>query len=316
MTLQTLSHDAAYAVIKTKDISYDGKLFVGVVSTGIFCRPACPARLPLQKNCQFFSGAQEALAAGFRACKRCHPAALPGAPRALVKRLIALVEDQPERRWGEADLRALAIDPSTARRQFRARFGLSFSAYARQRRLGLAAQNLSGGANVIEAQLMAGYQSASGFRAAFGKAFGAPPAGNSLTPLLIDWLDSPLGPILVVCDERALYMVEFTARKLLDTKMARLSIKTGRVILPGRTPITAQIGAELKAYFSGALHDFKTPLRMIGTDFQKRTWRALMTIPYGQTWTYKDLAIDVGSPKGARAVAGANANNTLAIIIP
>ncbi len=318
MTL-TLSDAEAYTVIARKDLNFDGAVFVGVTTTGIFCRPGCPARLPKFENCTFHSTANAALAAGYRACKRCHPAKAPGAEGPLVTRLIAMVEEAPQRRISEATLKEAGIDPSTARRQFQARFKMSFTQYARARRLALAAQEIGKGDSVISAQITAGYESASGFREAFGKTFGGPPqAGKNAgkAPLLIEWLDSPHGPILAVVDNAALYMLEFTVRKNLDLQMRRLSKKAGRAILPGRTQITDQISAELIAYFKGQLLNFETPVALLGTDFQTRTWKALREIPAGQTRSYKDLAAAVGNPKGFRAVANANANNRLAIIVP
>jgi len=313
MTHLPLSFDAAYAVFARKDLAYDGRLFLGVSSTGIFCRPGCPARLPKRDNCKFYADASDALAAGYRACKRCHPAVLPGEAGPLIKELIARVEAEPTRRWTEADLADAGIDPSTARRHFKARFGMSFIAYARARRLGLAAR--SGDASVIEKQLNTGYESASGFRAAFGKAFGAAPKDGA-QPLFIDWHDSPHGPIITIADEAALYMLEFTVRKNLGPQMEKLSRLTGRAIVPGRTPITEQITGELSEYFDGKLTEFKTPVALLGTDFQTRTWQALIDIPYGHTKSYLELARAVGNPKAFRAVANSNANNRLAIIVP
>ena len=305
-----------YDIIARKDKAYDGQFFVGVKSTGIFCRPGCPARVPKRDNCAFYNSAKAALAAGYRACKRCHPARDIGEAGPLIKRLIALVEDNPDCRWSEADLKAMNIDPSTARRNFKARFGLTFTQYCRLRRLGRAAQDLSKGERVIDTQLNAGYESASGFRAAFGKAFGAAPKNAAAEPLLIDWLDTPYGPMISICDEAALYLLEFTTRKNLDRQVRRISQKNGRAILPGRTKITDQIQAELAAYFKGKLTEFQTPLALTGTDFQKSTWQALLDIPYGQTRSYADLAIAIGNPAAVRAVAGSNANNALALIVP
>lgn len=311
-----ISPETAYDVIVRKDLSFDGRLFVAVKTTGIFCRPGCPARLPKFENCDFFDTAQAALTAGFRACKRCHPAKAPGAERPLIARLIALVEDSPDTRLTENVLKTNGIDPSTARRQFQARFNMSFTQYARARRLARAAQDIGKGDSVISAQITAGYESASGFRNAFGKTFGGPPKDAAVAPLLIDWFDSPHGTMLAVADEDALYMLEFTVRKNLDLQMRRLAKKTGRAILPGRTGITDQIKAELAAYFAGDLTGFETPVALLGTAFQTRTWEALRAIPCGQTRSYKDLADAVGNPKGFRAVANANANNRLAIIVP
>lgn len=311
----TLSNTEAYGIIARKDLAFDGALFVGVKTTGIFCRPGCPARLPKFENCVFFGAASGALTAGFRACKRCHPAKAPGFERPLVTRLIALVEDNPDRRITKDILKTMGIDPSTARRQFQARFNMSFTQYARARRLARAAQDMETGDSVIAAQITAGYESASGFREAFGKTFGGPPKLGT-APLLIDWIDSPHGPILAVADDNALYMLEFTVRKNLDMQMRRLAEKIGRAIVPGRTAITQRITDELEAYFGGKLLKFETPAALIGTNFQVRTWQALQAIPRGETRSYKELAAAVGNPKGFRAVANANANNRLAIIVP
>ncbi len=292
------------------------RVYMAVKTTGIFCRPGCPARMPKHENCEFFKTVETALAAGYRACKRCHPTRLPGEASDLVKVLITLVEQDPEQRWSEADLKARGIDPSTARRQFNARFGMSFSAYARARRLGLAAKNVSAGKRVIDAQMTAGYESASGFRTAFEGTFGTAPKNAQTEPLQIDWIDTPLGPMICVCDERALYLLEFTDRVKMDRQFARLTKRQNRAVVPGVSAITAQTRAELSAYFAGGLREFTLPVATSGTDFQSLTWRALRDIPYGETRSYAELAVSVGNAKAVRAVAGANANNGLAIIIP
>ena len=290
--------------------------FVGVLSTGIFCRKGCPARRPKPENCQFYSTADAALSDGFRACKRCHPMQRPDEARPIVKRLIARVEDDADFKGTEQDLIALGIDPSTARRQFQRRFNMTFTQYARARRLGQAAQALNKGDRVIDAQLTAGYSSASGFRQAFSERFGASPNRLDTEPLNIEWLDSELGTIIVICDSNALYLLEFTQRKNLDRQVERLKKTHKRAILPGRTKITDQIEGELSAYFAGRLKAFQTPLHMTGTEFQKTVWRALIDIPYGTTCAYLDLAKAVGNPKAFRAVATSNASNGLALIIP
>lgn len=230
--------------------------------------------------------------------------------------LIGWVEDNPDHKWGERDLTARGIDPSTARRQFNARFGMTFSHYARARRLALAQQTIAGGASIIEAQLSAGYDSASGFRAAFTKTFGAAPKDGGTKPLLVDWIDTEQGPMIAVADERALYLLEFTDRKALPKQFARLSKIHRRPIMPGQTTITAQIKDELAAYFAGRLMRFSTPLAPTGTAFQKQVWSALCDIPFGETRSYADLAVMVGNEKAVRAVAGSNASNGLALIIP
>ncbi len=310
---QPATDDARYEIFREKDLSYDGHLFVGVSSTGIFCRPGCPARLPKPENCSFYPTADAALSAGYRACKRCHPA---GGDTVLIKQLITLVEDEPELKVTQATLAKRGIDASTARRQFLSRFGMSFADYARARRLGRAAQTLAKGGSVLDAQLDAGFDSPSGFRTAYAKIFGTAPAKGQPTPLSIDWIETPLGRMIVIADDVALYLLEFTNRKNMRRQFERLRKVQGRPVLPGRTDITAQIERELTDYFKGELLDFKTPLATSGTDFQRETWAALQTIPHGQTRSYAQLAEMIGKPAAIRAVASANANNGLALIIP
>lgn len=307
---------ALYDIFARRDTAYDAMFFMGVTSTGIFCRPGCPARLPKLENCTFHRTAEDALDAGYRACRRCHPTRLPGEATDLIKSLINLVESDPERKWSEQDLMERGIDPSTARRQFKARFGMTFSNYARRRRMARATRAIHKGEKVIEAQLSAGYDSPSGFRTAFSKTFGCAPKGCTADPLLIEWIDTKLGPMMAICDDAHLYMLEFTVRKNMQRQLERLSKVHKRAIIPGRTVITQQIEKELHDYFAGTLHAFETPMAFTGTDFQKSVWQCLCDIPFGETWSYTDLAEAVGNEKAVRAVASSNANNGLALIVP
>lgn len=234
----------------------------------------------------------------------------------MIKQLTALIEHAPDQKWGEARLREIGIDPSTARRQFKARFGLSFLAYARARRLAYAAQNITQGDKVITAQMTAGYESASGFRRAFGKTFGKAPSHSPHPPLCIDWIDTPLGPMVCVCSDEALYLLEFTDRVKMDRQFEKLKQRQNRAIVPGKNEMTSRVREELSAYFGGTLMRFTLPLITSGTEFQSAAWDQLIAIPYGQTRSYAQLAQMIGNPKAVRAVANSNANNGLAIIIP
>lgn len=305
-----------YDIFVRRDETYAALIFMGVTSTGVFCRPGCPARLPKFENCTFHPSAAEALSAGYRACKRCHPTRSPGEAPVVVRKLIALVEEDPEARWREEDLKSIGIDPSTARRQFKSRFGMTFTDYARRRRMALASRALGQGEKVIEAQLTAGYESPSGFREAFAKTFGAAPKNSDAEPLLIEWIDTPLGPMIAICDETHLHLLEFTNRHRMQRQIERISKRRKRAIVPGRTPVTGQIEDEMQSYFAGTLKRFETPMKLTGTDFQKTVWEALCTIPFGETRSYSELAEMVGNEKAVRAVASSNANNGLAIIIP
>ena len=314
--MRAKSDSDKYNILAARSGEFSDAFFVAVKSTGIFCRIGCPARLPKRENCTFYDSAAEALEAGFRACKRCHPSSHAGEASAVIKKLITLIEGNPEHRWSEGDIKAAGIDPSTARRQFKKRFGLTFTQYARARRLGAAAKTLAKGDTVINAQLNAGYKSASGFRAAFAQTFGASPAKSGPPPFFIEWLTTPLGPMFAVCDESHLYMLEFTTRKNMDRGFEKLRKKHKRAVIPGRTSVTDQTEDELKSYFAGTLTRFITPLAPTGTEFQNQVWKALQEIPYGESCAYTDLAIAIGNEKAVRAVASSNANNGLALIIP
>ena len=313
-----MQDDAAYDLFTARPAlsAAPPPIYLAVTSTGIFCRPGCPARMPKRENCEFYDSIDKALAAGYRACKRCHPARLPGEASDLVKSLIALVETASEHKWREQDLKTRGIDPSTARRQFQARFGMSFSAYARARRLSSAAQARTKGESVMTAQLTAGYESPSGFRDAFKDTFGVTPKNAAAPPLMIDWLDTPLGPMVCVGDETHVYLLEFTDRVKMDKQFEKLAKRQKRAVVPGKADAIDMMREQLTAYFEGRLKDFTVPVMTSGTEFQNATWDQLCEIPFGQTRSYLELAHMVGNPKGFRAVANSNANNGLAIIIP
>ena len=310
-------HQEYYQALIEKNSEYVGVFFVGVTTTGIFCHPTCPARKPKSENCIFYEDAQQALLAGFRPCKRCQPLSHPHQESEIVQQLVTAVEAQPEKKWRQSDVRAMCIDPSTARRQFQKRFGMTFIEYARARRLGLAMGQIRTGGKVIDAQISAGYTSGSGFRDATMRILGDAPARlDEQTVLKAAWIDTPLGPMIAVADDDYLYLLEFVDRCGLETELIRLREKNKSSIIPGRTAIIECIEAELGQYFSGTLDIFQTPLMRQGTPFQISVWDALQQIPPGQTCSYSDIAVAIGNPKGVRAVARANGANQLAIVIP
>jgi AraC family transcriptional regulator of adaptative response/methylated-DNA-[protein]-cysteine methyltransferase len=141
---------------------------------------------------------------------------------------------------------------------------------------------------------------------------------NDLTtnPLYIEWIPTPIGKMLAICDENHLYMLEFIARKNIHNGFQRLSQKYNRHIISGRTSITQRIEDELKLYFKKELKEFTTPLIFTGTKFQKKVWLNLTKIPAGRTCSYSELAAAVGNKKASRAVANSNANNILALVVP
>ncbi len=306
-----------YRALVAKDPDYDGVFYVGVTSTDVFCRSVCPARKPKFENCEFFEKAEDALLAGFRPCKRCNPLSHPNETPEIVRKLVKAVEEEPDKRWRENDFFKLSTNAAQASRHFKKRFGMTFVAYARARRMGIALKQIKECKSVIDTQLDVGYDSGSGFRDAFSKIMGNSPAKSKEVKVLkADWLDTPLGPMIVVANEEALYLLEFVNRRGLEREVERLRKITGSVIIPGITRPIDSIKNELKQYFKGRLKYFITPTEMVGSPFQKRVWAELIKIPVGQTCTYSDIAKALGNPDAVRAVGSANGANQLAIVIP
>ena len=312
-----LDNDRCYTALLGRDADYDGVFYVGVKTTGIFCRPTCPARKPKRENCEFFADAQAALLAAYRPCARCRPLSHPNETSDVVRRLVAAVEREPLKRWRDADFDALAVHASTARRQFRKRFGMTFVEYARARRLGSAFKAIRAGERVIDAQLDAGFDSPSGFRDAFARIMGAPPANRTTRALFAAWIDTPLGPMTAVADERALYLLEFVDRRGLEREIERLRHRHKAGIAPGRTAPIAQIEAELAAYFAGrsmTLQDAASARRLAVPERRLgRPPRRFRPAKPGATPSSRAPSAGRGpcAPSGT-----ANGANQLAIVIP
>jgi AraC family transcriptional regulator of adaptative response/methylated-DNA-[protein]-cysteine methyltransferase len=299
------------------DADYDGIFVVAVRTTGIFCRPSCPARKPLPRNRVYFAAVREALFAGYRPCKRCRPMDVPGRPPGWVARLLAEVERDPSARRRDADLRALGVDPARARRFFNKHYGMTFQAYCRGRRMTEALQQIRQGADLDDVALGNGYESHSGFREAFARTFGRPPGrSRQAGSLVTDWAESPLGPLVLAATDEAACLLEFTDRRALESQGVTLQKRFGRAIVPGKNDHTEQLKAELAEYFAGARTEFRVPLVYPGTLFQEAVWEQLLRIPYGQTRSYEDVARALGAPTASRAVGRANGLNRIAIVIP
>ena len=299
-----------------RDAAYDGVFYLAVRTTGIFCRPSCPAKKPLARNVEFFATVKDALFAGFRPCKRCRPLELPGAHPAWAAELIARVERAPERRIRDQDLRAAGIEPERARRYFQQRYGMTFHAFARGYRLRRAFDRLRRGADLDEVAMTHGFESHSGFREAFGRLLGAAPGGSRATDCVtLTWIESPVGPLVAGATDAGVCLLEFSDRRMLEAQLESVRQRLGPV-LPGTHPLLDQLRVELAEYFAGTRREFSVPLEYPGTPFQVKVWDGLRRIPYGETRSYEQLAWAVGAPKAQRAVGHANGLNRLAILIP
>lgn len=299
-----------------RDASYEGVFLTAVRTTGIFCRPTCSARKPKPENVEFFAEVGEALQAGYRPCLRCRPLEVAGAPPDWLRPLLAEVEAEPLRRWRDRDLRALGLEPTRVRRWFRAQHGMTFHAYARARRLGLAFAAIQGGEGVTQAAFEHGYESLSGFGEAIKKLIGEPPSGAERTNVVLRRIASPLGTLIAGASPEGICLLEFHDRRRLETQLKTLQRRLRAVFSPGAHPHLELLEEELGDYFAGARQRFSVPLVAPGTPFQEQVWGALREIPAGETRSYAELAQALGRPSAVRAVANANGQNRIAILIP
>jgi AraC family transcriptional regulator of adaptative response/methylated-DNA-[protein]-cysteine methyltransferase len=298
------------------DASYDGVFYLGVRTTGIFCRPSCPARKPKPENVEFFAMPKEALFAGYRPCLRCRPLEGDEAPP-WVARLLARVERRPDSRIHERDLRTMGVEPARVRRYFHTRYGLTFQAYCRARRLAQAFERIRQGGSLDDAVFETGYESHSGFREAFHKTFGQPPGKTSEADCIrLAWLDTPLGPMIAGATDGGICFLDFTDRRMLEHQLMALRRRFKAGLAPGRHAHLTTLRRELAEYFAGKRQDFDVPLEMRGTAFEMRVWQELQRIPYGETRSYSEMAQRVGRPAAVRAVGHANGLNTISVIVP
>lgn len=299
------------------DPGYDGLFVVGVRSTGIFCRPTCPARKPLPKNVEYFTAVRDAVFAGYRPCLRCRPLQALGTPPDWVEPLLKEIEAAPERRWSSQDLRQRGLTPERVRRWFMATYGMTFAAWCRARRLGQAFTRLREGARIDEVVFEHGFESHSGFREAFAQAFGLPPGQAAAGACLHSCLfQTPLGPMVAAATDTAVCFLEFADRRMFREQVRILARRFALPLVPGENGLLRRLKGELEAYFEGRLQRFSVPLEEPGTPFQERVWAELQRIPYGETLSYDQLAARAGSPGAQRAAGTANGMNRLAIVVP
>ncbi len=313
------SQEVMYRALAARDPAFDGIFYVAVKTTRIFCRSVCHARTPKRENVEFFPKPHDALYAGYRPCLRCRPLDQGRQPPPVVERLLAAVEADPSGRLRESDLAGMGIDPSSARRAFQRYCGMTFHAYHRARRMGLALTGIREGKNMIDLQLDHGFESGSGFRDAFARTFGTAPSkaqANAVDCLYAQWFETPLGPMLALANDEGLHLLEFVDRRGLERELTTLRSRFIHRIVPGTHRYLEQISDELNAYFSGRSLRFATPVKLDGSPFQREVWAALRAIAPGTTRSYGEIAATIGRNTAVRAVGRANGDNKLAIIIP
>lgn len=305
--------------VAARDRAADGAFVYAVTTTGVYCRPSCPARRAKPEHVRFFATPAQAARAGFRACRRCRPdePALSRHAAAVEAacRLIEAAETPP-------DLRAIAVRAGLSRfhfhRVFKAATGLTPKAYAAGWRAKRVRAALAAGASVTEAIYDAGFGTSSRFYAEASRRLGMAPrawrGGGAGARLRFALGATSLGAILVAASEQGIAAIELGDER--ETLLADFQARFPEAELIGGDADFARLVTRVIALVEHPEMAADLPLDIRGTAFQERVWRALQAIPPGMTVSYAALAERIGAKGAARAVAGACAANPLAIAIP
>ena len=306
-----------YRALVNRDTSYEGVFVAAIKTTGIFCRSSCRAKKPKAENVIYYATPAEALSFGYRACKMCKPLEPLGQTPAWVEKLLREISENSFPRLKDYQLRERGIDPARLRRWFKKNHGMTFQAYLRSMRLNQAMGQIKHDSTVTEAALNSGYESISGFGEALKKLIGVSPISSSQQTLVtLNRIITPLGPLIAGVSENGICLLEFHDRRMLETQFKRLTRYLNAKFSLGEHRLFVELNQQLNQYFSGQRREFDIPLDLTGTSFQEKVWEVLKTIPYGKTRSYQEQAEAIGNPRAVRAVAKANGDNRIAIIIP
>lgn len=194
---------------------------------------------------------------------------------------------------------------------------MTFQAYHRARRMGLALEQLRRGGDPLTVGLDHGFESASGFRDAFERTFGSTPGrSDRIVCIKTTRIETPVGPLVAGATDEGVCLIEFADRRAMQKQIATLRRRVGGTIVPGSNAHLDQLATELAEYFGGRSAEFSVKLVAPGSDFQRQVWDKLIEIPFGETWSYERLAREIGRPGAQRAVGRANGDNRIAILIP
>jgi AraC family transcriptional regulator of adaptative response/methylated-DNA-[protein]-cysteine methyltransferase len=319
-----LNDEMRWQAFLERDKAMDGKFVLAVTSTGIYCRPSCPARKPKRENVLFFDGPEEAEAAGFRACLRCKPKGIGGpvAGAEIAERASRYIEANLD---GEGDLTLsgigahVGVSPYHLQRVFRRVMGVSPRQYAATLRLERLKSGLKNGENVTNAMYDAGYASSSRLyeraRAGMGMTPGSYRRGGDGMTIIYTIKDCSLGKMLVGATERGVCFVALGSsddalRESLHQEYPAAQTRHDDKALDGWTQEIISSLEERRPQIDDL------PVDVQGTEFQERVWRELRTIPYGSTRSYSEVARAIGQPAAVRAVAHACGANHVALVIP
>jgi AraC family transcriptional regulator of adaptative response/methylated-DNA-[protein]-cysteine methyltransferase len=298
-----------------RDLGAISAFFIGVRSTGIYCRVGCPARGPKRENIRFFDTYEQAEAAGFRPCKRCQPRETP-AQRRVVAQVLELLETAEPTPTLRQLAGAVGISPYHLQRLFKRETGLSPKQYAAAQRLRRLKEGLRQGQGVSAALYDAGYGSSAGLYATADTQLGMTPAvyrrGGKGMRIRYAFANNPIGKLLIGVTEKGICAVligdnEAQLLALLRQEFAQAELEPG---------VLAEYVKLVLENLSGQAPRLDLPLDLRGTAFQLKVWEALRRIPPGETRTYGELARDLGDPKAVRAVARACGANLVALVVP
>jgi AraC family transcriptional regulator of adaptative response/methylated-DNA-[protein]-cysteine methyltransferase len=309
-----------WQAVVSRDLNEDGKFVFAVSSTGVYCRPSCPARRPRRENVSFFCRPDEAEKAGYRACLRCRPRAIGGNPQAeMVKALCRYIEQHLDEPVTLAELaKAFHQSPFHLQRTFKATLGITPRAYAESRRMDRLKQNLRTGHSVTRAMYDAGFSSSSRLYEKTAAQLGMTPdkyrRGAIAAPIRYTFSDSPLGRMLIAITEKGICTIQFadSDEELEQGLKHEFPFATRRrddsALLPWKDALFHHLhGQKLQPGL---------PLDIQATAFQHRVWTYLQSIPFGSTRSYSEVAKAIGNPNATRAVARACATNPVAVAIP
>jgi AraC family transcriptional regulator, regulatory protein of adaptative response / methylated-DNA-[protein]-cysteine methyltransferase len=313
------SDDWRWDAVVRRDAQADGRFFYGVTSTGIYCRPSCPSRRPRRERVRFFPSATAAESAGFRACRRCHPAEHATSRGSLVERAVNYLDEHAETLIPLVKLaRAVGASPFHVQREFKKRVGMSPREYHAARRADRFRRELRSGRAVTDAIYEAGYGSPSRVYEASPTGHGMPPAtyrrGGAGAEISYVVVRCALGWLLVAGTSAGVCAVKLGDN---PTRLAReLRQEFHRATLRRDSGAVEGWVRSIVEHLANPMSDPALPLDVRGTAFQWRVWRALQSIPAGETRSYAEVAESIGHPHAARAVARACATNPVSLLVP
>jgi AraC family transcriptional regulator, regulatory protein of adaptative response / methylated-DNA-[protein]-cysteine methyltransferase len=312
-----LTDEIMYQASVEKDTSFEGIFFMGVKTTGIFCRPSCTARKPKRENVEFFKTSKEAILKGYRPCLVCKPLEKLNETPEVIKSLLDDLSEDPFTKFKDVDLINRGIEPYTIRRWFIKNHGITFHAYQRMYRINSAFKKIHNGESVTSAAYDTGYESLSGFTDSFKTIFGVSPRRSKQQGIIdLKRVETPIGTMYACATKDGICLLEFTDRKMLETELKALAKTLNATIIQGDNEHFVVLEQQLSEYFDGKRKGFSIKLVSPGSDFQQLVWNELRNIPYGSTRSYKEQAIAIGKPECIRAVANANGMNRISILIP